>query len=79
MINKKAAEWEKAPFWVKHGLWGIKSRNVALGFEIFSLFVALICLIIGIVNPAVLIGIVFFGVAYWYAISIRWVDNAGLW
>jgi len=79
MIDKSTDNWNKAPFWVKQGLWGVKSRKVALGFEVGSLLIAFVSLLVSFINPEAIFGVLLFGAAYWYAASIRWVDNAKLW
>ena len=79
MIDKTTEKWKKAPFWVRHGLWGIKERKVAKTFEIFSFTVGFISSVVSFVYPPSIYGAFLLGAAYWYAISIRWVDNECSW
>ena len=79
MIDKNTTKWKSAPFWVRFGLFGIRARKIAVGFEIISVILAISCLVLGFYNAYFFAGMLFFAGAYWYAICIRWVDNAGLW
>jgi len=79
MIDKNSEEWKSAPIFVKTGLLCVFTRKTAIGFEIFSVILAILCLLAGFVFTPFFIGTAFFGSAYWYAASIRWVDNSGLW
>ena len=50
-----------------------------MAFETFSVITAIIFFVIGFWFFPAMIGLVFFGSAYWYAAAIRWVDNRELW
>jgi hypothetical protein len=79
MLDRKSEKWVLAPFWVKIGLWGIKSRRTALAFEVFCAAFATAALVGALLNPSAVIGSILFAAAYWYAVSIRWADRRGLW
>lgn len=79
MLDRKSENWGRVPFWVKIGLWGIKSRKTALAFEVFCAAFAMAALVGALFNPSAAMGSILFAAAYWYAVSIRWVDRSGLW
>jgi hypothetical protein len=79
VLDRKSEKWGAAPVWVKIGLWGIKSRRTALAFEVFCAAFAMAALVGAFFNPSAVIGSILFAAAYWYAVSIRWVDRVGLW
>ncbi len=60
------------------GLWGIRTRGVAMGFAIFSLILTII-----IIPAAVILEqyrlIIFALVPLWYWYAIKWVDNNSTW
>lgn len=85
VIDKNAEYWKEAPLWVRLGVWGIRKRSTALKYEIFCALVGLI----GFIGYFHLFGdlydalftyaFILWGPAYWYAVSIRWIDNNKLW
>ena len=79
MLNRESTAWNEAPVWVKVGLWSINTRDTALTYERFSFIAGLIAFVISFFIPSAFYGIALFGAAYWYAISIRWVDQFQLW
>ena len=79
VINKEAEEWKSVPIWVSMGIWGIRTRKTVLIFEKTSLLLGIIGFVGGSIFPPLFAFSVFFGAAYWYAVSIRWIDNANLW
>ena len=62
---------------------GIKCIKMVLylgkNITIACAIVATIAFFISFVFPEVTIAIALWGSAYWYAITIRWIDNANLW
>ncbi len=79
MLNKRSEKWAKAPLLVKIGLLSISSRKTALAYEIGSAVLAVMSVVGGVFFAPLLAGAFLFAASYWYAVSIRWVDNAGLW
>ena len=79
MIDKKSEKWKSAPLYVKAGLLCIGTRRSAMAFEIGTMIFALLCIFGGFLFTPLFVGSFFFASAYWYAVSIRWVDNSGLW
>lgn len=79
VINKATQEWKKAPLWVSLGVWGMKSRKSALLFEMLCVLTGTVGLIGSVFDPRALPLTVVWAVAYWYAISIRWIDKEQLW
>jgi hypothetical protein len=79
MLDRKSEKWGSAPVWVKIGLWGIKSRRTAQAFEVFCAAFATAAFVGAFFHSPAVNGAVLFGAAYWYAVSIRWVDRSGLW
>ena len=79
ILNKNSTEWKNVPRWVSLCMWGISKRRSVLLFEYACTIVATIAFFISFVFPEVTIAIALWGSAYWYAITIRWIDNANLW
>lgn len=79
VIDKNAEEWKSVPLWVSVGLFGLRSRKVALMFELFSALLGAFGLFGQFVDPRVAPLMTFWAAAYWYAITIRRVDNEQLW
>lgn len=61
------------------GLLGINSKNVAYGYLVLSLVLALGCLIYGFVKPIFFWGVPMVSAAYWYYYCIKWVDAHSNW
>jgi len=60
------------------GLWGIRSRTVALGFTVLSLIITLIIIPVAIsINDYSLFVFALAPLWYWYA--IKWVDKNHTW
>lgn len=85
VIDKSLESWKNAPIWVRMGVWGIRSRKVALRWEFGAAVIGAVG-IIGIIaakfHPQFLTLSAlsaFWCAAYWNAASIRWIDNAKLW
>jgi len=78
-VNKQSDQWRNAPVWVRIGLCGIGSRRTAIKYELSSAAVGCLCLGLSFVNTLFFAGFAMFAAAYLYAVTIRWVDNAGLW
>jgi transcriptional regulator with XRE-family HTH domain len=79
VIDKSTEAWKEVPLWVRAGIWGIRKRNTVLRWEIGCVLVGLIGIIGFKFNPAFGPIIISWAAAYWYAISIRWIDNNKLW
>jgi hypothetical protein len=79
VLNKDSIEWKNAPTWVLLGMWGMKSRRTALIFEYFCFAVGFMGFLSSFVLPEATLTTLLLGSAYWYAITIRWIDNAKLW
>ena len=79
MLDKDSSEWANVPFWVGLGMWGMKTRKAALAFEYFCFVFASIAFVASFFYFPLIFASVLWGSAYWYAITIRWIDNAGLW
>ena len=73
-MNKK----DNMPSWVYWGLWGIKTKKVALAFAIISQVIALIVVLIGIYVEDFFL-IAFILVPLWYWLAIKWVDKNSSW
>ena len=67
------------PEWVYWGLWGIRSRGVALGFMGFCLLAGIASVWIALDYPLAWLGLEFFFAAGWYWFAVRWVDAHGAW
>ncbi|QQZ27521.1 hypothetical protein HMY34_01410 [Thiothrix subterranea] len=79
MLIKERSEWSNAPLWVKVGLWAVPTRNAALLYEKGSAIVGVASFIASFVFHDFIFGTIMLGAAYMYAITVRWVDNKGLW
>lgn len=81
VIDKTTEAWKEVPYWVALGVWGIKTRKVALAFEIACVVIGLIGMIAALVEPLTVLTplTICWGAAYWYAVSIRWIDNQQIW
>lgn len=82
VIDKSLESWKNSPIWVRMGVFGVRSRKIALRWEIGAAIIGLIG-IAGIVAvrsyPQLIVLSAFWAAAYWHAVSIRWIDNARLW
>lgn len=79
VIDKETEEWKQVPIWVSIGVWGIRTRKTALTFEFCCFLVGVVGLVASMALPSLINLALFLGSAYWYAVSIRWIDNANLW
>lgn len=79
VIDKSTEAWKEVPLWVSLGMWGIRTRKLALAFEIACAIVGLFGFVLGLFEPALLPISMIWGAAYWYAVAIRWIDNKQLW
>ncbi len=79
VIDKNTEEWNEVPLWVSMGLWGIKTRKTALIYELGCFLFGCIAFIVGLFIPEFTSFIALLGAAYWYSISIRWLDNKNIW
>lgn len=79
VIDKDAESWKEAPLWVRMGVWGIRKRKTVLEYEIACFVLGGIGFVAGIFKPELLPFGAIWGAAYWYAVSIRWIDNNKLW
>lgn len=80
MLDKTSQNWQQAPWWVKVGLFAIMKRKTALTYEYTAAALGVLFTVLTLfVNPVFWSGLLLFAVAYWYAVSIRWVDNHKLW
>jgi hypothetical protein len=70
---------DNMPELVYWGLWGIKSKGVALGFMWFSIVLAAGCFVVGYLRPKAFLGVLLLIAAAWYWYSIRWVDKNSTW
>lgn len=69
---------DNIPSWVYWGLWGIRTRKVAMIFVFISLALALIIVPAGIaINDFLFCAFIL--VPLWYWLSIRWVDVNSTW
>lgn len=69
----------KWPPLVRIGLWGLPNKSIAWFFAIASLFLALVCLVLGLFYPAFFLGLPLVFAALWYYLAIRWVDQHSHW
>lgn len=79
VIDKNSEMWKEAPLWVRSGMLGIRKRHAVIKWEIACVLFGLTGAIGGMFNPLLLPLLGGWGAAYWYAISIRWIDNNKLW
>jgi transcriptional regulator with XRE-family HTH domain len=79
VINKATEEWKNVPRWVSIGVWGMKSRKAALMWERLCVLIGTIGFVWGFVDPIVMPLTAIWAAAYWYAVSIRWIDKEQLW
>lgn len=80
VIDKKAENWQKAPWWASMGVWCIKTRRTAIILEMLCVFIGCIGYVAFFFYPHKLTVLTAaWGSAYWYAISIRWIDKENLW
>jgi transcriptional regulator with XRE-family HTH domain len=79
VIDKDAESWKEVPLWVRAGVWGIRKRSAILKWEISCLVFGFVGLIGTRFDPSFAYLFIFWGAAYWYAVSIRWIDNSKLW
>lgn len=66
------------PSWVYWGLWGIKTRKVAMLFVYISIVLTLAIVPVGIALYNYLF-MAFTLVPLWYWLSIKWVDRNSTW
>ena len=67
------------PEWVYWGLWGIRSRVVALGFMWFCVLAGMAAVWIALDYPLAWLGLEFFVAAGWYWLAVRWADAHDAW
>ena len=79
VIDKDAEAWKEAPLWVRMGVWGIRKRSAVLRWELACFVIGFLGLVGVYFHPFLLIFLVFWGSAYWYAVSIRWIGGKKLW
>ena len=79
VIDKTTEEWNKAPLWVSLGVWGMKTRKSAILFEMVCVLIGALGLIGSLIDFRLMPLTFSWAAAYWYAISIRWIDNQHLW
>ena len=79
VIDKETEAWKQAPLWLSLGVWGIRTRKTAMIFEILCVVVGFVALAVSFIEPTLAILNLAWAAAYWYSVSIRWIDNAGLW
>tara|TARA_B100000780_G_scaffold275669_1_gene242742 strand:+ start:123 stop:548 length:426 start_codon:yes stop_codon:yes gene_type:complete len=79
VLDKNTNEWTKVPSWVTWGVWGVRRRKAAIQFELSCFFIGVVGFIGSFFEPALVELVVFWGASYWYAASIRWLDNENIW
>ncbi|MGM0630193.1 MAG: helix-turn-helix domain-containing protein [Pseudomonadota bacterium] len=79
VIDKDAETWKETPLWVRMGVWGIRKRSTVLKWELICFFIGCLGLVGVYFHPFLVMFLVFWGSAYWYAVSIRWIDSKKLW
>jgi hypothetical protein len=68
------------PWWVKLSMWGMSDRSGLWVLFALSIFAAVCLTIYGfLVDPKFLLGMAFYFPAFWYWLTIRWVDRHGSW
>ena len=73
-------KYMKKPLYVKVGLFGVPSKKAAKGYMYFCASLALVSLLVGIViSDKYLMGLVFALAAFWYKLSIKWMDENNGW
>jgi hypothetical protein len=72
-------ESEKRPLWVRIGLWGLPNRASVWAFFWLSLVLAVASVAYGFVDRRFFAGALLVIAAWWYYLSIRWVDKHGNW
>ena len=77
-MNKRKTR-DEYPFWIKLSLWGLESRASAMGFFWLSVAAATACGVYGFWDGRFFFGLVWFGAALLYWLTIRWVDRYGSW
>jgi hypothetical protein len=75
MVGSRAGR----PWWVRFGLWGLKTRASAQAFVWGCVALGAGCLAYSVVDPRFAFGGVMLLAAAWYWLSIRWVDRNGGW
>ena len=79
VIDKSTEEWRMTPLWVSWGVWGVRTRKTAILFEILCVFLGVVGVVGSVFYEDLFAMTMLWGAAYWYAISIRWIDNKKLW
>lgn len=79
VIDKTTEAWSIVPFWVRSGIWGIKTRKMAFNCEVICASIGAIGTISCLLTLDLVILNVFWGSAYWFATAIRWLDNHHMW
>lgn len=69
---------DNMPAWVYWGLWGIRTRRLAMLFVVFSMILSLIIVPSGVATQDFVL-IAFAIVPLWYWLSVRWVDANSSW
>ena len=70
----------KKPLYVKVGLLAVPTRKAAKYYLYFCLLIVLLSFIASIViDTEYYIGLVFLSAAFWYQMSIKWMDDNGAW
>lgn len=67
------------PKWVKLGLWGVSTRQGAMGFLWLSTVLAVATGAYGLRDERFFFGLGLFAATAWYWLAIRWVDQHGGW
>lgn len=67
------------PSWIRIGLWGIRSRALALGFMWLSIVIATLGVAYGFRDARFFACAAFYFSALMYWLSIRWVDTHDTW
>jgi hypothetical protein len=67
------------PVMVRIGLWGLPNRESAWAFFWLSAVAAVAFFALGWVYPIAFLGTLLAFAAWWYYLSIRWVDENSRW
>lgn len=68
------------PVFVRIGLYGIRTRRMAMSFARGSLYLSAAFLLLGELHPALYAGApIFLAVTAWYRACATWIDRHGRW
>ena len=78
-LNKQKDNWRKAPWWVRHSLAGVSSRQTAIRLEQCAVLSGSVGFMSAISEGQFSLLMAFYASAWSISVAVRWLDNEQVW